>query len=59
MLNKHSPIPLYYQLMEDIKAQMQNGTIKAGDKLPSESQMMEQYGVSRLTVREALSNLVN
>jgi len=59
MLNKLSPIPLYYQLMEDIKAQIAAGTIKPGDKLPSESQMMEQYGVSRLTVREALSNLVN
>ncbi len=59
MLNKQSPIPLYYQLMEDIRAQITSGEIKAGDKLPSESQMMEQYGVSRLTVREALSNLVN
>lgn len=59
MLNKQSPIPLYYQLMEDIKARIASGEIRPGDKLPSESQMMEQYGVSRLTVREALSNLVN
>ena len=59
MLNKQSPVPLYYQLMEDIRRQIVSGSIQAGDKLPSESQMMEEYGVSRLTVREALSNLVN
>lgn len=41
------------QLLELIR----NGTWKAGDTLPSEKQLVEQLGVGRSTVREALQNL--
>jgi GntR family transcriptional regulator of arabinose operon len=59
LLYRDSPTPLYYQLSERIKAQIESGEIKAGDKLPSESEMVEAYGIGRLTVRGALSRLVN
>jgi GntR family transcriptional regulator of arabinose operon len=49
----------YYILMEDIKKAIREGTIKPGDKLPSENQMTVRYEVSRHTVRKALSILSN
>jgi GntR family transcriptional regulator of arabinose operon len=59
VLYRNDPNPLYYQLSERIKAQIESGEIKVGDKLPSESEMVESYGIGRLTVRNALSRLVN
>jgi GntR family transcriptional regulator of arabinose operon len=59
VINRNDPLPLYYQLAEQIKAQIESGQIKIGDKLPSESEMVEAYGIGRLTVRGALSQLVN
>lgn len=43
--------------MEGIGAQIQGQVLKAGDKLPTESAIMQSYGVSRTVVREALSRL--
>jgi len=59
MIDRNSPLPLYYQLAEHIKSQVESGAIKPGDKLPSESEMIELYGIGRLTIRQALSQLVN
>ena len=59
MLDKKSPIPLYYQLSEHIKDQIESGIIVCGDKLPSEVEMIRQYDVARMTVRDALARLVN
>ncbi len=49
----------YYDLMEDIRAQILSGDIKPGEKIPSENQLSETYGVSRQTVRKALQILQN
>lgn len=49
----------YYDLMEDLRAQMRSGEIKPGEKLPSENQLSAQYDVSRQTVRKALQILQN
>ena len=35
MLAKESPVPLYYQLAEHIRARIQSGELKQGDRLPS------------------------
>ena len=59
MLDKFSPVPLYYQLKEEIRSQIIHGEIKKGDKLLSESEMIKKYKIGRLTVREALAQLVN
>lgn len=45
---------LYEQVVSQICRLILDGTLKKGDRLPSESQMCEQFGVSRTTVREAL-----
>lgn len=48
---------LAHELVEDIVAQVQSRELKPGDKLPTESAIMQLYGVSRTVVREALSRL--
>src|SRR5690606_39268692 len=40
-----------------LKAQILSGEIRAGDKLPTESQLTETFGVSRTVVREAVASL--
>lgn len=60
MLNreKGSP-PLYFQLKEELKNQIEDGKFKKGDLFPSEKQLQEQYQVSRVTVRQAVNELVS
>lgn len=59
MLNKQSPIPLYYQLAEQLKEQIQAGELSGGDQLPPERELAQQVGVSRMTARQAMAYLVN
>ncbi|CAG5364925.1 trehalose operon repressor [Streptococcus pneumoniae] len=47
----------YQQLFKQIQETIQNETYAVGDFLPSEHDLMEQYQVSRDTVRKALSLL--
>ncbi|MDD3279465.1 MAG: GntR family transcriptional regulator [Lachnospiraceae bacterium] len=49
----------YFTLMEQLKEDILSGKIRAGEKLPSENQLAEQYQISRHTVRKALSILEN
>ncbi len=56
-IDKHSPIPAYYQIYLDLHAHITNEEWQAGDLLPSESSLMEMYTSSRVTVRQALSTL--
>lgn len=58
-LNNDSPIPLYYQLKETLKEAIQQGELKPGEKIPSERELEETYGVSRMTARRALVELCN
>ena len=59
MLDRNSYVPLYCQLADEIQHQIESGQIKPGDKLPSESEMIQIYNIGRPTVRMALSQLVN
>ncbi|MYL35400.1 UTRA domain-containing protein [Pontibacillus yanchengensis] len=59
MIDKNSPVPIYYQIEEAIKSQIINGVLQPGDALPSEREYTEQYNISRMTVRQAISNLVH
>lgn len=56
---KNSVIPLYQQLSDDIKAQIHDGRLKAGDRLMTEAELSQQYEVSRITVRKAIELLVD
>ena len=46
---------LAHELVESIGARIQSQQLKPGDKLPTESEIMRAFGVSRTVVREALS----
>lgn len=57
-LDKNIPVPLYYQIRQQIKQQIQSGELKPGDQLLTENELQEIFGVSRSTVRQAISGLV-
>jgi GntR family transcriptional regulator len=50
-------IPLYYQLENLLRERIMSGVFSPGSRLPTESELIRQYGVSRITVRQALSAL--
>lgn len=56
-LDDRDSTPLYLQLRDMIKGLINSGEIKKGDKIPSENELCQKYNVSRITVRNALSQL--
>ncbi len=58
-VNPNDPLPLYYQVYQDLKAIILSEKIKAGDMLPPEMVLCQQYGVGRQTIRQAIARLVN
>lgn len=50
--------PLYIQLRDMIKGQIESGILKPGDKVPSETALQKSFNVSRVTVRKAIEELV-
>lgn len=54
---KNDSTPLYLQVKSKIKKEIRSGLLKPGDQLPSESQMQKEYNISRVTIRNALSEL--
>lgn len=59
MLDKRSPMPMYYQIEEDLKQRMDSGEFAPGTMISSERELSEHYDVSRMTVRQAMTNMVN
>ena len=57
-LNPTSKLPLYQQLYEKLEGRIRSGQWKPGDMIPPESELIRQYGVSRITVRKVLDMLV-
>jgi len=57
-IEKKSSIPRYYQLKKILQSQIKRGKYKLGDKISSENELVEKYGISRPTVRQALNELV-
>lgn len=49
--------PLYYQVVLEIRGQIDRKELNPGERLPSERELMERFNVSRVTVRKALSEL--
>jgi DNA-binding transcriptional MocR family regulator len=44
----------YLQIADDIRSQIVGGALRGNDRLPSEPELMTDYGVSRIVVRQAL-----
>lgn len=51
-------VPSYYRLENHLRESIRSGTLRPGDPIPPESQLCQQFSVSRTTVRQALSRLV-
>lgn len=57
-INKKSPIPAYYQLKNIILKKIESGEFKAEKPIPSERDLSDALNISRMTVRQALNQLV-
>ncbi len=56
-VDKTSKVPLYLQLMEEIIKKIENKVYHVEQKLPPERELCDIYGLSRITVRQALQEL--
>lgn len=54
-----SPAPLYEQIKQVLRSRVLDGTYQPHQQMPSESEMMAAFDVSRITVRQALNDLQN
>lgn len=59
MISNFKAAPYYLQIREVIYNKIIAGEYKAGDKLPAEEKLAEYFGVSRMTVCKALSELIS
>jgi GntR family transcriptional regulator len=57
MAKHDSPVPLYIQIKDYIRLNIQNGVFPVHTRVPSERQLADQFGVNRLTVSKALKEL--
>lgn len=58
-IDRSNPLPLYVQLKNALQREIRSGQLAYGDKLPSEPELHQQLGLSRMTIRNALSELVS
>jgi GntR family transcriptional regulator len=58
MVLDRGPTPLYYQLKNILKSRILSKEIKGNGRLPTEAELCKEYNVSRVTVRQALSELM-
>lgn len=56
-INPNSPVPLYYQVENDLRRLISSGKIPPGATIPPELELCRLYGVGRHTMRMALSRL--
>lgn len=57
--SKNSLVPLHYQVEQDMRERITSGIWQAGQMLPGEMELCTLYGVSRTTLRQAISALVD
>jgi GntR family transcriptional regulator len=58
MVLDDGPTPLYHQLKSAIENRIRSRELKEKERLPSETELCQEFGVSRTTVRQALSELL-
>jgi DNA-binding GntR family transcriptional regulator len=56
-IDRSSPLPAWAQAAQHLRRQIETGRFPGGERLPSEAELAEVFGVSRLTVRQALGKL--
>jgi GntR family transcriptional regulator len=58
-LDKDLPVPLYHQLQSVLRAEIESGRWPPGGQIPTETQLAQDFRVSKITVRQAIQNLVD
>ncbi|MBC2900573.1 GntR family transcriptional regulator [Streptomyces sp. PSKA01] len=58
-LDRNSPVPLYYQLAQQLEAAIEHGALAPGNLLGNEIDLSTRLGLSRPTVRQAIQSLVD
>ncbi|MFF9559327.1 GntR family transcriptional regulator [Streptomyces albus] len=57
IIDRESPVPPHRQIANDLRRQIEDGTIPPGRAIPSMIQLEERYGVARDTIRKATRTL--
>jgi GntR family transcriptional regulator len=57
-LDPQSPVPLYIQLKNVLLKLIHSENLKPHERLPSERELSQEYGISRMTIRQALQSLI-
>lgn len=58
MLERNNPKPLYQQLYEILMGEVESGKWEVDQKIPSENELSNMYGLSRMTVRSVITDMV-
>ncbi len=58
-LDRSSPVPLYFQVSQQIEAAISSGQLGPGARLDNEISLADQFGLSRPTMRRAIQELVD
>lgn len=56
-IDRNSPIPLHFQLAQVLRRKIESGAYGPGDKLPTELELVRDFSVSQITVRQSLDHL--
>lgn len=59
VLDRQSVVPLYYQIRQFLLDRIRSAKLKPGEAVPSEQVISARFGVSRMTVRQALKSLTD
>lgn len=59
VLKKSDGIPLYTQIRKTLRDEIINKVLVPGQKIPSEDELAVRFGVSRMTVRQGISDLID
>jgi len=58
LMDHNCSVPLYKQIVKSINRKITTGEYPINSRIPSEVSLMEEYGVSRITIRTAITELV-
>jgi GntR family transcriptional regulator len=59
LISRANKLPLHHQLYDLLRAKIRDGEWKEGQLIPTEPEMINQYGVSRIVIRQVLNRLVS
>lgn len=57
-VNRNAPLPIYQQIADALRGDITAGALRPGDDIPSETLLADRLNVSRMTVRQAIADLV-